>query len=119
VIIDNSPLDPLYVISEIERLMDPKVCQLVCAVDKDINTNSPKIYNQRRSKYLFEIALYEYLSPKRCIYYYKFTKEKFDQVISEIIRSFNISMVEPGEMVGVVASQSLGEPLTNVVSESL
>jgi len=119
IIIDNSPLDPLYIISEIERLMDPRVCQLVCTIDKDIQTNSPKMYNQKKSKYLFQIALYEFLSPKRCIYEYKFTKEKFDQVIAEIIRSFNISMVEPGEMVGVVASQSLGEPLTNVVSESL
>ena len=106
-------LDPLYIMTEIERLMDARVCQLVCVTDRDIDEDSPKIYNQRKSKYLFQIALYEYLSPKRCIYDYKFNKEKFDQVISEIIRSYNNSMVEPGEMVGVVASQSLGEPLTD------
>jgi len=138
---DNTVLDPLYVISELERLMDPRVCQIVCMNDEDsvrssnglesnlgvskelpredVSLESPKYYNQLKAKYLFKIALNEYLSPKRCIYEYKFNKEKFDQVIAEIIKSYNKCMVEPGEMVGVVASQSLGEPLTNVVSESL
>lgn len=115
---ENTPLDPLYVIEEIERMMDPRVCRLVCITQNDTD-DSPKVYNQRKAKYLFQIALYEYLGPKRCIYEYKFNKEKFDQVIAEIIKSFNNSTVEPGEMVGVVASQSLGEPLTNFVSKSL
>jgi hypothetical protein len=110
----DSVLDPLFVLAEIERLMDPRVCQIVCITDNDINTNSPKIYNQRKAKYLFQIALYEYLSPKRCLYEYKFNKQQFDQVILEIIKSYNNSMVEPGEMVGIVACQSLGEPLTQM-----
>ncbi len=111
---NNTPLDPLYVISEIDRLMDPTVCRLVCVTTNDMNEDSPKYYNQKKSKYLFQIALYEYLGPKRCINEYKFNKEKFDLVISEIIKSFNNSTVEPGEMVGVVTSQSLGEPLTQM-----
>ena len=111
---DNTPLDPLYVISEIERLMDPTVCRLICVTNNDINEDSPKHYNQKKAKYLFQIALYEYLGPKRCIYEYKFNNEKFNLVISEIIKSFNNSTVEPGEMVGVVTSQSLGEPLTQM-----
>ena len=113
IISENEPLDPLYVISEIERLMDPHVCRLVC-FKKDEDKSSPKFENQYKSKYLFQIALYEYLSPKRCIYEYKFNKEKFDRVISDIISSFNNSVVQAGEMVGVVASQSLAEPLTQM-----
>ena len=111
---ENTPLDPLYVMAEIERLMDSRVCRLVCITQHDNDEDSPKIYNQKKSKYLFQIALYEYIGPRRCIYEYKFNKEKFDQVILEIIKSFNNSTVEPGEMVGVVASQSLGEPLTQM-----
>ena len=113
---ENTPLDPLYIIDEIERLMDPHVCRLVC-MNKDTtddSNDSPKYYNQKKAKYLFQIALYEYLCPKRCIYEYKFNKQKFDQVINEIIKSFNNSTVEPGEMVGVLSSQSLGEPLTKL-----
>jgi hypothetical protein len=58
--------------------------------------------------------LYEYLAPKRCLYEYKFNKEKFDRVIEEIIDSFNKSTVQPGEMVGIVGAQSQGEPLTKL-----
>lgn len=110
----STPLDPMYIVSEIDRLMDPKVCRLVCVTANDDSETSPKYYNQTKAKYLFQIALYEYLGPKRCLYEYKFNKEKFDQVIKEIIKSFNNSTVEPGEMVGVIASQSLGEPLTQM-----
>ena len=112
-ITDNAPLDPLHVITEIDRLIDPTVCRIVC-MNIDSNEDSPKYYNQKKAKYLFQIALYEYLGPKRCIYEHKFNKQKFDQVISEIIKSFNNSTVEPGEMVGVLSSQSLGEPLTQM-----
>jgi DNA-directed RNA polymerase beta' subunit len=115
---ESTPLDPLYVISEIERMMDPRVCRLVC-IRADETEDSPKYDNQRKSKYLFQIALYEYLGPKRCLYEYNFNKEKFDQVIKEIVRSFNNSTVQPGEMVGVVASQSLGEPLTQMTLNSV
>ena len=119
IIKSDSLLDPLYIISELERLMDPRVCQIVCIYDDDIDLDSPKYYNQLKAKYLFKIALYEYLSPKRCIYEYKFNREKFDQVIAEIIKSYNKCMVESGEMVGVVASQSLGEPLTQMTLNSI
>ena len=117
-ITENTPLDPLYIIDEIERLMDPDICKLV-STGKVNSDESPKNYNQKKAKYLFQIALYEYFGPKRCIYEYKFNKQKFDQVISEIIKSFNRSTVEPGEMVGVLASQSLGEPLTKLCLKAL
>ena len=116
--IENTQLDPMYVISELDRLMDPRVCRLICITDKD-DENSLKYNNQLATKYLFRIALYEYLGPKRCLYEYKFNKEKFDSVIVEIINSFNNSTVEPGEMVGVAASQSLGEPLTQMTLNSI
>lgn len=109
----NSILDPLYIYAELDRLLDARVCRLVC-LTKDEPLTSPKFYNQTKNKFLFQIALNEYLQPKRCIYEYNFNKEKFDIVIQNIISSFNNSIVEGGEMVGVVASNSLGEPLTQM-----
>lgn len=109
-------LDPLYIISELERLLDPRVCKLVCFRNNE-DLKSPKFENQRKAKYLFQIALSEYLSPKRCLYDYNINKEQFDTIISDIIYAFNTSLVHPGEMVGAVASQCLGEPLTQMSLE--
>lgn len=118
----DEPLNIDYVLENLNKLQDPKVCQLTCMTEKEYNniiqSNSEvqysKNYNQLRSKYLFTIALNEYLSPKRCILEYKLNKEQFDQIIEEIILSFNKSIVQSGEMVGIVTSQSLGEPLTQL-----
>ena len=112
-ITSSEMLDPLYIISELEKLMDIKVCKLVCVRENE-DLKSPKFYNQYKSKYLFQIALTEYLSPKRCLYEYKINKEQFNIIINDIIHVFNTSLVQPGEMVGIVTSQSLGEPLTQM-----
>ncbi|MFB0544040.1 MAG: DNA-directed RNA polymerase subunit A', partial [Candidatus Bathyarchaeia archaeon] len=42
------------------------------------------------------------------------TKEAVDEVISLVIRNYNFSLVEPGEAVGTVAAQSIGEPGTQM-----
>jgi len=42
------------------------------------------------------------------------TKEELDEIIKETIRRYKYSMVEPGEAVGVVAAQSMGEPSTQM-----
>lgn len=42
------------------------------------------------------------------------TEKQMDMVISEVMRRFDYAMVEPGEAVGVVAAQSLGEPGTQM-----
>ena len=34
--------------------------------------------------------------------------------MQEMMKSFNKAMVEPGEMVGVIAAQSVGEPTTQM-----
>ena len=59
--------------------------------------------------------MYEFLSPKRCVKEYKLSKEKFDRVVSEVIESYNRAIVHAGEMVGILAAQSMGEPLTQMV----
>ncbi|RLF58224.1 MAG: DNA-directed RNA polymerase subunit A'' [Thermoplasmata archaeon] len=42
------------------------------------------------------------------------TKEELEEIIEEVIRKYEYSMVEPGEAVGVVAAQSIGEPSTQM-----
>ena len=106
-------LSPLYVTNAIKYILKPEVTK-ISLLPKNYSINSIKYKDQDLSKYLFKIALLEYLSPKRCIVEYKLTKPQFDVMIVEIIKSFRKACVEPGEMVGVLTAQSLGETLTQM-----
>lgn len=44
----------------------------------------------------------------------KLTREQLDRILSEVRRRYEYSQVEPGEAVGVVAAQSMGEPSTQM-----
>lgn len=44
----------------------------------------------------------------------KVDKQQLEKIISEVLRRFDYSLVEPGEAVGVVAAQSMGEPSTQM-----
>lgn len=63
---------------------------------------------------VFHILLRYYLAPKKSIIAYRFTKELFDDLLKEIkFRSIK-ALVHPGEMVGALAAQSIGEPTTQL-----
>jgi DNA-directed RNA polymerase subunit A" len=42
------------------------------------------------------------------------TEEELEKIIEEVKRRFEYSLVEPGEAVGIVAAQSMGEPSTQM-----
>jgi DNA-directed RNA polymerase subunit A" len=44
----------------------------------------------------------------------KVTKEELDRIVGEVIKRYEYSLVEPGEAVGIVAAQSMGEPSTQM-----
>lgn len=44
----------------------------------------------------------------------KLTKEQLQRIVSEVKRRYEYAQVEPGEAVGVVAAQSMGEPSTQM-----
>jgi len=115
----NEKFEPDYIIKTINSILDYENTMLLC-IDKDDSKNkeSLKYVDEIVSKTVFKYALYEFLAPKRCLFEYKFNKKQFDEMVSEIIKSFNKSVVEPGEMIGVVAAQSMGEPLTQLTLNS-
>lgn len=100
-------LNPLYVIAGIKYILRSDVTSITFC-DKD---SEFKLKDQDRAKYLLKIALLEYLAPKKCIFDYKLTIDQFNQLLVEIIKSFRKASLEPGEMVGIVTAQSLGETL--------
>lgn len=110
---DNEKLAPEYVIDRLEELCDNKNTMVTCMNNKSIF----KKKDEKLSKLTFRFALYESLNPKFCDVN-NIGKNKFDEICRLIIRQFNGSMVEAGEMVGVVAAQSIGEPVTQLTISS-
>jgi DNA-directed RNA polymerase II subunit RPB1 len=92
-----SDLDPNYVLDEIEKL-------------------SEELYISKNNKgnKLFGILARANLSPKVMIMKYGFNKLAFEQIVQQVKMRFYDSIVNPSEMVGVVAAQSIGEPATQI-----
>lgn len=61
-----------------------------------------------------QLLLRCFLSPKAILTRYRFTRVAFDYVIQTIRARFYEALAHPGEMVGVVAAQSIGEPTTQL-----
>ena len=63
---------------------------------------------------LFRVMYYYYLSPKELLLIKRFNKSALSILISVINLQYKRSIVAPGEMVGMVSAQSIGEPTTQL-----
>ena len=72
----------------------------------------------RKCCMFFRILLNTYLNPKQLIINYGFNRSIFDYIVDRIIRCFKLSVAHPGEMVGVVAAQTIGEMGTQMTLDS-
>lgn len=68
---------------------------------------------------LFEILYYFYLTPKHLLVYKRFHKKALSMLLDMILLKFKEALVHPGEMVGIIAGQSIGEPTTQLTLNSL
>jgi DNA-directed RNA polymerase beta' subunit len=115
---DKEPVlnDADYILKLIDYMLQPDKCRLYSMTEEEMkDPNSPKSVDDKLSKTAFKYALYESLAPKKCMLVYKLSKKQIDSIVEQIISSFNRSVVEPGEMVGILGAQSLGEPVTQMV----
>jgi len=104
-------LEPEFIKEKINNFLNDYETRLITSIkpnDKYLKQSD------RQLKYLLEIALYEYLSPKKCIFVYKLNKQLFIELMNDIKINFIKSVVEPGEMIGILAAQSLGEPTSQM-----
>lgn len=74
-------------------------------ISKDTNTNAT---------ILMKIAIRFYLCSKKVILQEKMSKDSFNWLLGEIKSRFDKSLSHPGEMVGSIAAQSMGEPATQM-----
>ncbi len=108
---DEMAIDPQYILDSINNMLDDYDERFITVMKK----NSKLLREDDRAyKFLLRLALYEYISPKSCIVNYKLNKAQFDKLIEDIRVHIARSLVEPGEMVGVVAAQSIGEPTSQM-----
>lgn len=105
-------LTPKYIIDQIENALTNSMTTLICmSKEERDNPNSFKRMDERIHKTVFRTALYDALSPKKVIIEKQLNKKQFDTIIEEICMNFNKNIIEPGEMAGIIAGQSTGEPL--------
>lgn len=114
---DKEKLDAKYIITRLKELLENANTTLLPMKKSDIgNTKSIKYKDEMTAKTSFKIALHDVLAPAKCLYEYKFTKAQFDAMCKDICDSYNKNIVEPGEMVGVIGAQALGEPSSQMSS---
>jgi len=96
------------ILSALENLLVSTETHLIAHKSGD----TIKRENDRMHKKLLRILLFEYLSPRKVLVDYQMSRETFTDVIQDLKESFNMNIVQPCEMVGILAAQSMGEPLT-------
>ena len=72
-----------------------------------------KIYFARPND-LFKVLYFYYLSPKVLLFNKRFNKKALEILLQTILLSYKRAIVAPGEMVGMIAAQSIGEPTTQL-----
>jgi DNA-directed RNA polymerase II subunit RPB1 len=63
---------------------------------------------------LFKIMYYYYLTPKDLLMVKRFNRNAVEILIEKIVLQYKRSIIAPGEMVGIIAAQSIGEPTTQM-----
>ena len=63
---------------------------------------------------LFKTLYYYYLTPKELLMVKRFNQKALLILIEHIILTYKKAIIAPGEMVGMIAAQSIGEPTTQM-----
>lgn len=107
-----SDLNPRYIVESVGSLIEKLAGVFAAKSDymKQI---------LRRDKIMYDIVFRAHLSARQILVKHRLTKEMFDYLLIAIEASFQKARVSYGEMVGIIAAQSLGQPTTQMVCTSL
>lgn len=111
----TSDLTPDYVYNKLLEILDIRNTPLIRVTEAEFENPADNIMmDDNIAKTGLRICLFDALHPKRVIRDYELSKDDFDKITEKIVKNFNENIVEPGEMVGVIAAQSLGEAVTQM-----
>lgn len=68
---------------------------------------------------LMKIMYYYYLSPKELLMVKRFNRKALSMLLESITLQYKRAIINPGEMVGMIAAQSIGEPTTQMTLNSV
>ncbi|KAL3689206.1 hypothetical protein R1sor_015515 [Riccia sorocarpa] len=102
----QSEMHPMEIVESVDRLQEKLK---VVTGDDPISMEA-----QKNATLFFNCLLRSTLASKRVLKEWRLPKDAFDWVIGEIENRFLQSLVAPGEMIGCVAAQSIGEPATQM-----
>ncbi|KZW00731.1 beta and beta-prime subunits of DNA dependent RNA-polymerase [Exidia glandulosa HHB12029] len=101
-----SDLEPAFIVDTVNGLIDRLV---VVRGDDAISVEA-----QRNATLLFRIHLRSTFATRPVLEEHHLTREAFEWVMGEVESQFMHSIVNPGEMCGTLAAQSIGEPATQM-----
>ena len=105
---EPSDLHPRYIIEKVTKLIQNLQSSIVHGFDTlclEAQDNAVTAYG---------ILVRSMLASKRVLLEFRLSEASFDWILGEIEEKFNHAKVNPGEMVGVLAAQSIGEPTTQM-----
>jgi DNA-directed RNA polymerase II subunit RPB1 len=101
-----SDLDPIETITKVQEMLDRLV---VIRGDDELTQKA-----QLEATLLIKMQLRSRLAFKRLVVEHSLNKLALDNILGDVENRFLRAAVNPGEMVGVLAAQSIGEPATQM-----
>jgi DNA-directed RNA polymerase II subunit RPB1 len=101
-----SDLHPLHILNGVDEFLKNAVVVR--------GTDQLSVEAQKNATLLFSIHVRSMLAVRPVIEQHCLNSQAFDWLLGEIDARFNQALVNPGEMVGTVAAQSIGEPATQM-----
>ena len=116
----NIPVAFKYIINNIREqqrisaglMTDITPLEALELIDQTYNILSSSYYAPPTE--LFKTLYYYYLSPRDLLIVKSFNRNALIVLLNTIVLNYNKAIVAPGEMVGMIAAQSIGEPTTQM-----
>ena len=106
----SNNLHPGYIEKVLDKLFTDNSIISICFSGKLSNLTKEMEYY---SKLIIKTYIYSKLSPKNCIYNLNLSKSEFNNIILKLKKSLT-RFIQPGDMIGIIAAQSIGEPSTQI-----
>ena len=103
----KSDLNPLNVLERVDKLKN-ELKAIIYHRNNQLNLDDDS------NEGIFYMVLNYSLSTKNIIINHRLNKDAFEEICKKIKSKFEKAKVTPGEMVGSIASQSIGEPATQM-----
>ena len=113
------PVNFRRTINNIQHQLHIKNSSLVDITPYELYETIEKSFNEMKMHYaeptqLFKLMYWFYLSPKDLLIIRRFNKNALNYLMKSIQMQYQKAIVSPGEMVGIIAAQSIGEPTTQM-----